>query len=596
MMSKPAPNATLGEKQFYNRMEYLCSLRPELICYTEPGIGGNRPDFLILSPFFGILIVEVKDYLPESLRNLQKSGYWVYLKDDNLIHVDNPFDQIYQYWRAIKDRVNFCKFPEETKVQIIQLVCFSNISKDGMVADEIRKLCPERIHICFKETLSRNNSFEAFFNDLIPINFMLTDHHFDILRANIVPSCRLPSLEQSNLDKYFTAEEKVKLLDQNQERLARKLGTGHRLLFGVAGSGKTVLLIARARYLAKMHPNWKILILCYNRLLRDLLYHLIIPQDYEADITVNTFHGWARSYIQSANNNFTQLYTEAQQKAERERSLNDFFEAVVPNLLLQMLRDLGEKKVYYDAILIDEAQDFQKDWFRAVIEVLNPEHNTLLITCDGLQGIYARKQFHWSEVGIQARGRVQRFEKSYRTPIQIGILAQRALPETLRNLLDSSDEFLSTKEFKGEEGSFEIVLSETRSQECRKLAEKIARLLKQPQQILVLFRYNMVKRGYDHQLFRDLSELGIQWRDLENHNYNAPGLLIGTIHGTKGLECDTIIIPEVDRYISDEDRQLLYVGITRSRKKLILSASKATELMGSFQEPISLEKNPADGK
>jgi superfamily I DNA and RNA helicase len=36
------------------------------------------------------------------------------------------------------------------------------------------------------------------------------------------------------------------VLDRRQENNARKIGEGHRIIYGVAGSGKTVLLIARA--------------------------------------------------------------------------------------------------------------------------------------------------------------------------------------------------------------------------------------------------------------------------------------------------------------------------------------------------------------
>ena len=103
---------------------------------------------------------------------------------------------------------------------------------------------------------------------------------------------------------YFSHEDKVKILDEEQEKLAREMGEGHRLIFGVAGSGKTVVLVARARILAKRHPDWKILILCYNRLLKDLLFNLLNPQDFEADITISTFHGWARSYIMNSPTTF----------------------------------------------------------------------------------------------------------------------------------------------------------------------------------------------------------------------------------------------------------------------------------------------------
>jgi superfamily I DNA and RNA helicase len=49
-----------------------------------------------------------------------------------------------------------------------------------------------------------------------------------------------------------------------QENLAKQLGDKHRLIRGVAGSGKTLILASRAKLLSNENPDWKILILCYN--------------------------------------------------------------------------------------------------------------------------------------------------------------------------------------------------------------------------------------------------------------------------------------------------------------------------------------------
>ncbi len=38
-----------------------------------------------------------------------------------------------------------------------------------------------------------------------------------------------------------------------------------RLVRGVAGSGKTLVLSKRAQYLAEVHPDWKILVVTFNR-------------------------------------------------------------------------------------------------------------------------------------------------------------------------------------------------------------------------------------------------------------------------------------------------------------------------------------------
>ena len=55
----------------------------------------------------------------------------------------------------------------------------------------------------------------------------------------------------------------IRIMDVQQEQLARSLGSGHRVIHGVAGSGKTLILGYRAELLAATSSN-PTLILCYN--------------------------------------------------------------------------------------------------------------------------------------------------------------------------------------------------------------------------------------------------------------------------------------------------------------------------------------------
>ena len=76
MLNKPPPTATLEERSFFNRIEYLFGENNNVISYFEPDIGGLRPDFILLLPKFGVIIAEIKDYSPNNLINIHKSGKW----------------------------------------------------------------------------------------------------------------------------------------------------------------------------------------------------------------------------------------------------------------------------------------------------------------------------------------------------------------------------------------------------------------------------------------------------------------------------------------------------------------------------------------
>ena len=87
----------------------------------------------------------------------------------------------------------------------------------------------------------------------------------DVLRSIIHPEIILSyipsrSLTEEETDQCFD----LVVLDRRQENNARKIGEGHRIIYGVAGSGKTVLLISRSKWLNDRDPDAKILLLCYN--------------------------------------------------------------------------------------------------------------------------------------------------------------------------------------------------------------------------------------------------------------------------------------------------------------------------------------------
>lgn len=218
------------------------------------------------------------------------------------------------------------------------------------------------------------------------------------IRQIIHPESVIPVLSLSEADKADPGEQQLepaihaesdarpapRILDLNQEEVAKKyVGHGHRILFGVAGSGKTVILIARARCQAMCHPEQQILVLCYNRTL-----FCYIDDSLKAypNIDVNTFHSWAQSE-----------FSHYQDFAEDERD---------KNLLIHLERK-GVKK-QYDCILIDESQDWDIAWFKAILlAAKDAEEGDMLIVGDGSQSIYARQQgFTWKACGIKAQGRV----------------------------------------------------------------------------------------------------------------------------------------------------------------------------------------------
>jgi superfamily I DNA/RNA helicase len=168
-----------------------------------------------------------------------------------------------------------------------------------------------------------------------------------------------------------SGDEILRVMDLEQERLARTLGEGHRVLRGVAGSGKTVVLIGRARYLRERYPDWRILALCYNRILAEYLREVIGAG---SALEVLHFHRWCFRQLEGAK-------VEVPKEPSGEGDRSKYWERDIPRLLLSAY-ERGRLQPAYHAILIDEGQDFADDWYRVVLRALDPETNSLFIAVD----------------------------------------------------------------------------------------------------------------------------------------------------------------------------------------------------------------------
>ncbi|MEN1932891.1 AAA family ATPase [Escherichia coli] len=69
----------------------------------------------------------------------------------------------------------------------------------------------------------------------------------------------------------------ISISDIQQEQLAGSMRDGHRIIHGVAGSGKTLILYHRCQELAKKNDSEKpILVICYNITLAKKLRSMFI--------------------------------------------------------------------------------------------------------------------------------------------------------------------------------------------------------------------------------------------------------------------------------------------------------------------------------
>lgn len=158
-------------------------------------------------------------------------------------------------------------------------------------------------------------------------------------------------------------------MDLQQEQLARSLGDGHRVIHGVAGSGKTMVLGYRAEYLARAHAAGKpVLVLCYNEPLAVKLAATMAAKGLSDRVHCVHFHKWARA----------QLVAYGQTLPANNQSQDAFFADMVQRVITGV--DRGHIPTgQYLAVLIDEGHDFAPEWLKLVTQMVDPTTNSLLV-------------------------------------------------------------------------------------------------------------------------------------------------------------------------------------------------------------------------
>ena len=189
-------------------------------------------------------------------------------------------------------------------------------------------------------------------------------------------------------------EDSIANLDNRQSRAVIETVDGVQRIRGLAGSGKTIVLALKAAYLHAQHPDWKIAVTFNTRSLKGQLRQLIntfyIEQTSEEPDweNINIIHAWGAPgggerngmyYMFCGINNVE--YYDFMAARNKFGSSDPFGEACN-----KALSDAQKFLPQYDAILVDEAQDFSPSFLRLCYEMLQPPKR-LVYAYDELQNL-----------------------------------------------------------------------------------------------------------------------------------------------------------------------------------------------------------------
>jgi superfamily I DNA/RNA helicase len=391
----------------------------------------------------------------------------------------------------------------------------------------------------------------------------------------------------------------------NQSQLTTKaIGLeGHALIRGVAGAGKSLLL--RQRIEQAMQSYDRILVLTYNRFMNAWLQEKVqqmkiqgeageIAKKSDQYVECKTFHEWSR---------------DLKYNFEWDKDVN----------LRKRIIDAAKwSGLSYQAILIDEAQDFYDEWFQALLTILDRNTQSLFFVYDNTQSIYGQWQgcqrsadWSWAKLGIEVRGRSQVFDVNYRNAPEIlelawqylqpllsqaGLKVERRSPDhtpALQSILEpkksldrSSGLLPAFIPVSAQDMPLQIVRQVQLALDSH--GESSIGILTHPS--LSRFRQaiaqNLRTAGIEHQAPQSS-------RDRQGNVVRRPCVIVDSWNALKGVEFDAVILVGIDLMLEDgePDRILpaaagLYTAMTRARDHLVILYDEKNPTLERLQAAI----------
>lgn len=600
-------NASAGERRVFAALQRLPD---DCIVYYEPVIKARYPDFVVIIPDVGLLVIEAKGWYPNYIQRADANEIVIQVGTQPPTIERHPLRQAREYMYSLMDIAR--RHPESARLihsegpnsgkfvyPFGNLAVLNNITSEqlGSVAGgTVQTLFPPakvmtRDDLMSLESLNPEDLRERLKRCFDPWwNFHPLDaRQIDVLRAVLHPEIVITKQPD---DSSAAQHQTLTVLDQRQEKFARSIGDGHRVLYGVAGSGKSVILLARARMLAE-DAQKKVLLLCFNKGLASYFRKVLagVP-----NVTAMHFHAWG------GKNGV---------RFEKDEDEEDY-----GIRLLDVLSDGGGEAHSYDAVLIDESQDFARAWFEcSKLALKEPDDGDLVIVGDGNQSLYRRRKFTWRDAGVQAIGRTINvnydLNKNYRNTSQI---LRSALPFAIA--LPDQDEDSSLRTVPVDPSTAvrnglmpRMLVAKDRDDECQVVAREVRDWLSlglptpnggrekiDPSSIGVFYpmlRYS--DRSVMNRFLDQLRAIGpvVWFNQPGGADIGQPGIKVQTILSSKGLQYKAVVVMWCDLlpFNLDPDqiaqaRGQLYVAMTRAEDVLVLTRSGSSILTEELERHL----------
>jgi superfamily I DNA and RNA helicase len=602
--------ATDGERQFYRFLEGVAKPDSTHIAWYTPDIQGNEPDFLLFSTHAGMIVFEVKDWSLEQIleANPRQFSLSVGSKTERR---KNPYQQARDYLYNLMDRIKEdgqlisrdAVHLGKPKIPLSCGVVFTNINKHDYVqkgfdnvigTDKVffwddlypeSDICKDPSGACFQKALKEK------FSPRFP--FKIQGRELDHLKQLIFPTVKIELPDRRTNGNYIQRINRLKGLDHHQEAIARKFDGGHRIISGPSGCGKTLILVHKAVFLKQYNPEIKnILFVCYNITLVNYIKRLLANKQVplgENGVTVLHFYELCSEIIG--------------EEVAYEKEGSDYYDLVVQETLSKV-GSFGKK---YDAILIDEGQDFSTEMFKVATSLLNPKTDNLTIALDESQNIY-RDQVSWEDAGIQIEGHVHKISFRYRNTKElvefVASFIAKGKEKSNDQKGDHQEIFADYFDFHGPKPEIKQFAEFAKINEY--MADKIAEIVETDgcpySEIAILYALkspgDKLKAPLPQMIGKALDSRGIlnnwvseDYQSKKTYDITTNSVTLSTIHSVKGFDYSVVFLLGLDfleprEWSEDQLDRLAYVAITRARYQLFIPYINQSELIKKLQAAL----------
>ncbi len=406
--------------------------------YFNPYLNGDRPDVIIMREGNGVMVIEVKDWNLDNFA-LNEKKKWVYTPNNSV--VKSPIDQVLKYKNNLYD-LHVDKLLEKkiNDIRHFRIVtcavyfhCATQSKVESLLVNPYKEDRKYQDFLKFNiDLIGRDGLEEARFNEILQKRYLSKDKHSFLFTGDIYENFKRilsPSvhMKAQGVPYNYSPKQRDIIYSPTLEQRVK----------GVFGSGKTTVLAARAvqAYKRALERNNtpRILILTFNITLKNFIHDKLMRVDetfpLESFIIIN-YHQFINAELNNLNIDVVVPENYPKEKVGEYLEQNYYSN-------ISLFEDNKAGIVKYDAVLIDEIQDYHRPWMEIIKNYFRDPQGDYVLFGDVKQNIYGQPTSQ-KDVVTNVRG-VNELKYCFRSDFKVRDLAQSFQSTIFRDKYDIDD-------------------------------------------------------------------------------------------------------------------------------------------------------------